>query len=181
MRSFVTYVGGAVGLIFLLAACAAPSGAQSSEHQSGNVQAMSGAIQGRSGQSAAQQVGNRSPLLTVENSNWGEVSNAEDYLSREVAIVYGDGSVEFYREYNLRGKVDQQQRTLSEAEFADLRRLLASFDGDLSRKAGVDGVGWNFTIHDSEGAVTKSGEGYLSSSPSFEKIVDVVMPQRLQE
>ncbi len=114
-------------------------------------------------------------LFTASQSNWGLVSNQEDYWSSSYWTVYYDGTVEYYESYNLSGETSRVTWELSDEDYERLcRNLQGKF---LLCNEGVDacdGTGWSMTYHSTDGKKIHNFSGYMYGIQVLEDIVEIL-------
>ena len=63
-------------------------------------------------------------MLTATSMNWGLVNDQEDYLANKSYTVYYDGAVEYYENYNLSGKKNEDEWEMSDEDINELFKIL---------------------------------------------------------
>jgi hypothetical protein len=115
-------------------------------------------------------------LLTATGMNWGEVSDQEDYLANTSYTVYYDGTVEYYEDYNLSGKKNEDEWDMSDEDLNELYEILNGkfLKYDEDRRSANDGEGWKIRSYDEDQTMIHEFTGYIYSNSTLKKIVKLI-------
>lgn len=122
-------------------------------------------------------------MFSAKCSNWGEVSLEEDFWADTQWMVYYDGTVECFDEYNLSGATESVTWQLSDSDFETLYRLLDK--KFLQYKKGTeacDGAAWSMQYYDADGNEKHSFHGYIYGISALEEIEELIAkPEDVKE
>lgn len=120
---------------------------------------------------------NNDVMFTATSSNWGMEDLNSDFFYQSSWTVNYDGTVTFYNEYNISGKVDEVTWKLDEDQRDKLYNILVdNFASDKENRDGCDGVGWNMSFYKDKGE-TYNFDGYIYNNKYLQQIIEIISPQ----
>lgn len=120
-------------------------------------------------------------MLSVKESNWGEVSSAEDYYSHTFYDVYYDGTIIITDSYNI-SPDSVAGGQLSDEDYTTLYLfgINAATNDSFSdlEIAASDGTGWTFNFYDEDEKEILLYKGYTYGEKELEDIQDILIEYR---
>lgn len=112
-------------------------------------------------------------MFTAKNSNWGEVSNADDYWCNTTYNIYYDGTIEVVTKYNLSGS-NMISSTVSDEKLTEIYEF-AKYNSEVDGFANLnvnacDGESWTFDYYNFAGEKIQLYSGYTYGNVELEEL-----------
>lgn len=118
-----------------------------------------------------------SVIFTASQSNWGCMDGSTDYWQGSDWTVHCDGTVEYYKYYNLSGATEVVTWKLSEEDLNRLEKILdGGFKLCMDDMDGCDGTGWEMISYDETYKKIHEFDGYIYGNPVLEEIAEIISP-----
>lgn len=107
------------------------------------------------------------------NFNWGLVSGYEGYWAYTNYDVYYDGTIEIEKVYSYRSIdfTSSGNSTISDIDFAKLKKGCNKFGSSTTNHDACDGDGWTIETYKPNGKKIYTGSGYIYGDKNMEKTI----------